>query len=655
MAYERLSDTKIANPVKADSLDAFVDTLMVTYKNQLAVRNADDELSFNEMVIAGNMTLDDQLKYRQDQLKRVSDDPTERKRIRGEIANLKDRIEQQKFTDTWAAKLADFQGGLISVDNVIQFLNDTKSGTTDSAILNTVAQKLADMQAQKFTLTQNLIKNSTDYAVNSKNVKVIDDQIKKVQSYKNQAALSGNDQIVSVYDLQLQSLTSAKTAAQVQDDILALGAVTATGSYGAVAMLDALNKKISTAANDGPVTVGGTTYASVRDFWTYKRDSYLSDSSSDGFFTQLSTELKNESSKLASKNSLDTGNVQKIAQTFDKLAARSELQNYANQIDLYKQDVLQSGANAVTTNILNEFARTLDVSKAVTDLTNVKNLGVNVDDAYTKILTSNAATKNSQVSGILQAAQQAMQNNPSLTPELAVQQAVKAGAGFVVSPTDAAFSSEQDLATKAVTTAAQDLGVNDPRTTAPNPTPSTPGNLNTSSLSALPNLQPGMSGNDVKTLQNYLIQQGYQIPSGATGFYGPETTAAVLELQKKLGVDYSSGPGYFGPKTKAGVATSSTPAPQPAPTPQQQTQPKSGSNTSTTTPKTTQPKQSTPAPQQQQPAPAPAPKPVTYTIKYGDTLSAIAARNGTTVSQLAALNGIKDPNKIQAGATIKIK
>ena len=44
----------------------------------------------------------------------------------------------------------------------------------------------------------------------------------------------------------------------------------------------------------------------------------------------------------------------------------------------------------------------------------------------------------------------------------------------------------------------------------------------------------------------------------------------------------------------------------------------------------------------------------TYTIKPGDTLSGIAAAYGTTVDALAALNGISDPDKINAGDTIKI-
>ena len=44
----------------------------------------------------------------------------------------------------------------------------------------------------------------------------------------------------------------------------------------------------------------------------------------------------------------------------------------------------------------------------------------------------------------------------------------------------------------------------------------------------------------------------------------------------------------------------------------------------------------------------------TYQIKYGDTLSQIAKDNGTTVAELAQLNGIANPNVIRAGQTINL-
>lgn len=54
------------------------------------------------------------------------------------------------------------------------------------------------------------------------------------------------------------------------------------------------------------------------------------------------------------------------------------------------------------------------------------------------------------------------------------------------------------------------------------------------------------------------------------------------------------------------------------------------------------------------PAPAPAPAPQrTYTVKRGDTLSAIAKRLGTTVAQLVATNGISNPDRIFPGQVLR--
>lgn len=43
-----------------------------------------------------------------------------------------------------------------------------------------------------------------------------------------------------------------------------------------------------------------------------------------------------------------------------------------------------------------------------------------------------------------------------------------------------------------------------------------------------------------------------------------------------------------------------------------------------------------------------------YTVKAGDTLSAIAARNGTTYQEIAKQNGIANPNLIRAGQVLNI-
>ena len=70
------------------------------------------------------------------------------------------------------------------------------------------------------------------------------------------------------------------------------------------------------------------------------------------------------------------------------------------------------------------------------------------------------------------------------------------------------------------------------------------------------------------------------------------------------------------------------------------------------TPMPTQDTAATEAALQEEAIPTPVPR--EYTVQDGDTLSAIAARFGTTVDDITALNNITDPNALQIGQTLLI-
>lgn len=69
----------------------------------------------------------------------------------------------------------------------------------------------------------------------------------------------------------------------------------------------------------------------------------------------------------------------------------------------------------------------------------------------------------------------------------------------------------------------------------------------------------------------------------------------------------------------------------------------------------TLPKPSTPNPVVVKPTPKPTPpKYITYTVKKGDTLFAIAKKYGTSVNKIASDNHISNPNVIKIGQVLKI-
>jgi len=56
-----------------------------------------------------------------------------------------------------------------------------------------------------------------------------------------------------------------------------------------------------------------------------------------------------------------------------------------------------------------------------------------------------------------------------------------------------------------------------------------------------------------------------------------------------------------------------------------------------------------------EPKPEPKPQVEYYTVKKGDSLYKIAKANGTTISKLTELNGLKNPNLIRVGQKLKVR
>lgn len=71
-------------------------------------------------------------------------------------------------------------------------------------------------------------------------------------------------------------------------------------------------------------------------------------------------------------------------------------------------------------------------------------------------------------------------------------------------------------------------------------------------------LDVGMSGDDVRSLQTFLIKKGYSIEAGATGYFGSQTKTALMEYQEKNGITPAQG--YFGSITRQHITATDSAA-----------------------------------------------------------------------------------------------
>jgi lysozyme family protein/peptidoglycan hydrolase-like protein with peptidoglycan-binding domain len=137
----------------------------------------------------------------------------------------------------------------------------------------------------------------------------------------------------------------------------------------------------------------------------------------------------------------------------------------------------------------------------------------------------------------------------------------------------------------------------------------------TGSLTGTPMLRSGSSGPQVALLQTALNRNGAALTVDSD--FGPRTEAAVRAFQARNHLEVD---GVVGPATAAALNRTGT-----------------GTGTGTGG----------------NPTPAPA-APATYTVRSGDSLSAIADRLHTTVAALTSLNGIRNPNLIYPGQVLRV-
>jgi len=465
MAYELLSQKKNI----ATNLGTFIDSQINLISQNRVRKNLEDEQKFNDAVLNDNLDLNQQMAYRQNQLKKIErGDRDERTRLKGEIATLKDRIEQKAFTDAYLAQLTRLNAGAQSIETTRNWLNETLARTTDQTIKDNIKSNISQLESKLYEQRKNALSANTEYAANNQTLAIIDKQLKNVNDARVLALQAGNDDYAALLDLQTQTLNKARAESTISDTMLNFSVATMTGNS-AQALLNEFNSQIEQADANTPITIGGVRYESPKQFWDLKRGEYLNDRSANGFFTRYQSELNDKISYKSSRAILGNNTFKEVSNWYDSLKDRPEMATYMERIDQDKQKSLSTTAEIRAASIMNEFAIKLDTKKALSDLAYIQDTyGVDQSLNYQKIVNSAAKEKQDQVSQILSTMSAAMAANPGMTSQQAMEAAIKSGAGASLSPEELASQKASDIVNNLSTTAqSQQFTDQSPLTTQP--------------------------------------------------------------------------------------------------------------------------------------------------------------------------------------------
>lgn len=467
MAFNR-----IKSKVYSKDLGNYIAAQIILLQNNRSTKNLESEAKFTNAVLNENLSYDQQLDYRKQQLAELDNsDKTEKRRLRGEIAKLNDLIEQKKYTDDYLVEVDQMNSGAQSIDETLKWLKNRLTNTTDMAIKSDINKEIADLNAKRYTLQISAITKQTEYANNNKTPEILDAQIEKVKKQRTSAALIGDDDLVATLDLQLQSLNKSKNESKINDISLKMAVDTIAGQS-ATGMLDAIDSAIKNADTANPITIDGIRYSSEQQFWQSQQGKYLNDRSSNGFFSRLKSEIADRMTYKQSKGILINDSLADVNKTYESLNAYPELKNYAEKIAQDNQAVLQTTADIRSNDILNEYYIKGDVNTAIKNLAYLKDkYGVDQTTNYQKIISAAAKDKQEQIQQILSTMNDLMSKNPGMSSGDALTAAIASGAGAIYSPETLAGTKASELIKgMADTAAAQQSGEDKTGTITNNPT-----------------------------------------------------------------------------------------------------------------------------------------------------------------------------------------
>lgn len=315
-------------------------------------RRAGIEARFQERVLVDGISYEEQLKYREEQLKKESDsdrpDQDFIADVKSKITDLKQKVEYKTFQDAFTNSFNAWQLGRKSADDHLKWLEETLADTTNMDFRDELGKQIQQTMVQMRTDYRSLVDAKIDLAKVDGTAEAIAKGLEEAKAEKSKALLENDPVRAQAMDNTIKSLERDKTQLSLNNTLIDID-MKQYGGGGLDSKLDGLyNAMLSASTENMAITVGGKTYANARAFWQDNLNNFAANEYFKGKEEEMKLNLTSINNKVGN---VSTSVLSNARGELDAIAKSPALVGFEDKITALRQNVLMHGIDYTMNNL----------------------------------------------------------------------------------------------------------------------------------------------------------------------------------------------------------------------------------------------------------------------------------------------------------------